>query len=177
MKGFESKVPDDYHRNQNQERSIKNVLKSFVGLGSLLLSPGLALLTTPTKVIASNEAFQQQQQQQQQISTSFSQNIYLAADDVDDDGYADIAPPKVTAAIENIIRVYKSLQYIEEDIENKGDPNSVIAQIKVLLKNYQLKDNVIISLDIVSKQKVPLSFLNIFFIYYCLFALLNVIWL
>eukprot|EP01036_Dinobryon_divergens_P027871 gene27871-36720_t len=93
--------------------------------------------------MASNEAFQHQQQ----ISASFYQNtIYLAAEL--DDAYANIAPPKVTAAIENIVRVYKSLQYIEEDIENKGDPKSVISQIKVLLKNYQLKDNVIISLEI-----------------------------
>ena len=122
-------------------------LKSIVG-GSLLLFPGL-LLNTPAIAFATNEVYQSPQQSG---SASFSQTFSLAADL--DDGYADIAPPKVTAAIENILRVYKSLQYIEEDIENKGDPKSVIAQIKVLLKNYQLRENVIISLDIVSKVKV-----------------------
>ncbi len=148
FEGLEHEVADNREsNNQNRPTSMKK-LKSIVGLGSLLLFPGL-LLNTPATAFATNEVYQSPQQSG---SASFSQTFSLAADL--DDGYADIAPPKVTAAIENILRVYKSLQYIEEDIENKGDPKSVIAQIKVLLKNYQLRENVIISLDIVSKVKV-----------------------
>jgi hypothetical protein len=67
---------------------------------------------------------------------------------------ANVAPSqKVVNAVENIVRVYKSLKYIEEDIENKGDAMTVISEIKALLKNYNLKENVLVSLDLVSKQK------------------------
>lgn len=67
---------------------------------------------------------------------------------------ANVAPSqKVVNAVENIVRVYKSLKYIEEDIENKGDAMTVLSEIKALLKNYNLKENVLISLDLVSKQK------------------------
>lgn len=67
--------------------------------------------------------------------------------------YSELASPKILSSIENIIRVYKSLKYIQEDIESKGDSKSVIAQIKVLLKNYNLKENIINSLEVVSKDK------------------------
>lgn len=57
-------------------------------------------------------------------------------------------------AVEVVIRVTNSLKYIEEDIANKGDPKDVLKQIKFLVNNYKLKDNVALALSTVVTNKV-----------------------
>jgi len=56
-------------------------------------------------------------------------------------------------AIENVERVSKSLKYIEEDIANKGDAPDIIKQIRFLVKNYNLKENVAASLSTIESSK------------------------
>lgn len=56
-------------------------------------------------------------------------------------------------AVEVVTRVTNSLKYIEEDIANKGDVQDVLSQIKFLVKNYKLKDNVALALETVVTNK------------------------
>jgi hypothetical protein len=60
------------------------------------------------------------------------------------------ADPAQVRAIEQIMRVQGSLRYVEDDINTKGDPSSVVSQINLLVRNYQLKDNVRISLGLIA---------------------------
>jgi hypothetical protein len=61
---------------------------------------------------------------------------------------------KELRSIENIARVKYSLKYVDEDI-NKGSVEvaNIVAQIKALLNNYKLKENVNSSLKVVAKDK------------------------
>lgn len=56
-------------------------------------------------------------------------------------------------AIENVERVSKSLKYIQEDIASKGDASDIVRQVKFLVQNYKLKDNLTLSLNTIENQK------------------------
>lgn len=60
---------------------------------------------------------------------------------------------KATQAIETVERVTDSLKYVQEDIANKGDATSIVQQVKFLLNNYKLRDNIKESLSAVEDSK------------------------
>lgn len=60
-------------------------------------------------------------------------------------------------SIENILRVTKSLKFIQNDINGEGTPESIISQIKFLINNYKLKDNINNSLLIINKNKLNIN--------------------
>lgn len=55
-------------------------------------------------------------------------------------------------AVDQIIRVQRSLSYIDETINKEGNPAAVVSQINLLLKNYKLKDNLRLSLDLIESS-------------------------
>lgn len=57
-----------------------------------------------------------------------------------------------TKAIENVERVVFSLKYIQDDIAQTADASSVVQQIKFLLTNYKLRENVDKSITTVTKK-------------------------
>ena len=62
---------------------------------------------------------------------------------------ADVNPSQLRA-VEQILRVQKSLKYIDESIEKEGSPAGVVQQINLLLKNYKLKENLQTSLPLIA---------------------------
>ena len=54
-----------------------------------------------------------------------------------------------TAAFDQVLRVRYSLPQLNADIEKSSEPKLVIQQIKSLLNNYQLRKNILNSLDLV----------------------------
>ena len=56
-------------------------------------------------------------------------------------------------AVEQILRVQKSLKYIDDSIEKEGNPSAVVQQINLLLRNYKLKENLVTSLELVPKAR------------------------
>lgn len=65
--------------------------------------------------------------------------------------FADDFPAR--SSIENIERVMFSLKYMQDDIENKGDPDAVVTQTKFLIRNYRLKDNLQYALTFLSDER------------------------
>ena len=65
--------------------------------------------------------------------------------------------PSLVKSIENIERVYDSLKFVQDDINNKGDAKDIIKQIKFLLNNYKLKDNIILSIELVDSSKKSIA--------------------
>jgi hypothetical protein len=53
-------------------------------------------------------------------------------------------------ALEQIMRVQRSLAYIDDTINNEGNPTAVVSQINLLLKNYKMKENVMNSLTLIA---------------------------
>lgn len=56
-------------------------------------------------------------------------------------------------AVEQIMRVQKSLKYIDDSIEKEGNPSAVVQQINLLLKNYKLKENLATSLNLIPQAR------------------------
>ena len=56
-------------------------------------------------------------------------------------------------SLSNVVRVQRSLSYIQKDVENGNDVKSVINQIKSLLRNYKLKDSISNALVLVTDNK------------------------
>jgi hypothetical protein len=56
-------------------------------------------------------------------------------------------------AIANVARVTYSLKYVDDSINQSGDAESVVSQIRLLMKNYKLKDNLRDSLSVVPSNK------------------------
>lgn len=52
-------------------------------------------------------------------------------------------------AVETIVRVSSSLDFISQDIAQKGDAVAIVSQIKFLLNTYKLKESVQSSIDVV----------------------------
>lgn len=57
------------------------------------------------------------------------------------------------AVVANIDRVTRSLDYITQDIEKKGDAKAIVSQIKFMLSNYKLRENIQTSLSFVPAGK------------------------
>ncbi|KAJ1380225.1 hypothetical protein B484DRAFT_412111, partial [Ochromonadaceae sp. CCMP2298] len=55
-------------------------------------------------------------------------------------------------AIESVERVANSLTYIQQDIENKGGAQEIVGQIKFLVRNYKLSDNINSAIVVVPKE-------------------------
>jgi len=55
-------------------------------------------------------------------------------------------------AFRKIQQVQSSLKYIQDDIEKSGDPSLIIKEVKILLNNYQLKDSVSSSVNLISSR-------------------------
>ena len=66
---------------------------------------------------------------------------------------ADAVDPQQQLAVEQIMRVQKSLRYIDEAIEKEGNPSAVVQQINLLLKNYKVKENLQTSLPLVPQAR------------------------
>jgi len=60
------------------------------------------------------------------------------------------ADPAGVNALEQIMRVQRSLAYIDDTINNEGNPTAVVSQINLLLKNYKMKENVMNSLTLIA---------------------------
>ena len=60
---------------------------------------------------------------------------------------------KLISSVENIARVKASLKYVNDDIEKGIDASQVVRQVKLLLNNYKLKENVYASLELVPSNK------------------------
>jgi hypothetical protein len=56
-------------------------------------------------------------------------------------------------SLENIYRVKGSLKYIQDDIGKASNADIISNEIKSLLKNYKLKDNIINSLSCFDQSK------------------------
>jgi len=56
-------------------------------------------------------------------------------------------------SLSNVIRVQRSLSYIKKDVESGSDVKNVISQIKLLLRNYKLKDSINNSLQLTKNDK------------------------
>lgn len=63
-----------------------------------------------------------------------------------------LVPESATKAIENVERVMFSLKYIQDDIARTSDASPIVSQIKFLLTNYKLRENVDKSIPVVSKK-------------------------
>ena len=60
--------------------------------------------------------------------------------------------PKIIQALENLDRVYYSLNAVLEDIATKSDPTLVTTEVKQLLQNYHVKDNFQLTRQLVDKS-------------------------
>lgn len=60
------------------------------------------------------------------------------------------ADPAAVNALEQIMRVQRSLKYIDDTINSEGNPTAVVSQINLLLKNYKMKDNVVRALPLIT---------------------------
>lgn len=58
---------------------------------------------------------------------------------------------KAFRALENVERVELSLKFVQQDIEKGGDPSTITNEIKALLNNYRLRDNIELSAQLVSE--------------------------
>ena len=56
-------------------------------------------------------------------------------------------------SLSNIVRVQRSLAYIQKDVESGNDVKSVINQIKLLLRNYKLRESISNALVLVNDNK------------------------
>ena len=56
------------------------------------------------------------------------------------------------SALENILRVSGSLKYILSDIDNGSDYKSIFSQVKLLLVNYKLRDNIQVAVATLPSQ-------------------------
>jgi hypothetical protein len=56
-------------------------------------------------------------------------------------------------SLSNVVRVQRSLSYIKKDVESGSDVKNVISQIKLLLRNYKLKDSINNSLQLTKNDK------------------------
>jgi hypothetical protein len=54
-----------------------------------------------------------------------------------------------TNCVKNVIRVEKSLKYVESDIEQLGDMSKVILNIKALQSNYKLDENILKTVNLI----------------------------
>ena len=75
------------------------------------------------------------------LATCLSSSTAVLAQDAD---------PAAVNALEQVLRVQKSLKFVDETINNEGNPSSVVSQINLLLRNYKLKDNVRLSLSLIA---------------------------
>ena len=55
-----------------------------------------------------------------------------------------------TGALEQVARVKLSLDLVNKEIETASDPGSIIKEIKLLMTNYKLKDNLAKSINLAS---------------------------
>jgi hypothetical protein len=64
---------------------------------------------------------------------------------------ADVASAR--SGLEQVYRVRLSLNYVNQDIERGSGVGDIIKQIKLLLTNYQLKDNIRKSMELIPKPQ------------------------
>jgi hypothetical protein len=71
--------------------------------------------------------------------------------------FSNYFPAKAESAVDNaiaqVVRVSYSLKYVDDTIEQSGDAGSVVTQIRQLLKNYKLKENLSDSLSVIPSKK------------------------
>lgn len=57
-------------------------------------------------------------------------------------------------ALRKIQSVKDSIKYVQDDIATSGDPDVIVKELKALLSNYKLKDNVILASQLINNKDI-----------------------
>ena len=130
---------------EKESLSFKRIIIPSI-ISFSMFSSAFSSLNMPVKAIDTSETF---------IVSSVSNTVYQGAfllavnEDV----------PGFSTSFENVLRVRYSLPQIAVEIEKSSDASPVVREIKLLLTNYKLKENINKSLDAIrnSNKKININ--------------------